>query len=479
MTELCDLSAVQLRRMIGRKAISPRELLASCLKRIDQVNPAINAVVTLDRDLAERQALAAEAAVLSGESLGLLHGLPVGIKDLNETAGLKTTFGSLLYKDNVPKADEGQIARIRAAGGMIFAKTNTPEFGAGAQTTNKVFGVSANPFDTRMTTAGSSGGSAAALATSMLPLCNGSDLGGSLRTPASFCGVVGFRPTPGRVAVENATRAFSPLAVEGPMGRTVEDVSLLLAAQVGHDDRDPFSRPGDPFQADPGWADLSRLKIAFSEDFGSLPVAQPIRHVFRARMKEIEPLFARMEARHHDIAGVHDIFERLRAAGFLAAYKDLTDEQKRLLGPNVLANIALGESYSAEQIAAAEAEHSNYYRRFLDFMNDWDFLICPAAPIAPFPKDQLYPKEIDGVAMKTYINWVALSYVITLTTCPSLVLPLGLDEQGLPFGIQIVGRRWGERHLLAVARSLEAALAGGKAARPLPDLAKLTGAHAR
>lgn len=477
MSELCDLSAVALRRMIGRKAVSPREVLASCLKRIDQVNPALNAVVALDRPAAEAQALAAEGAVMAGEPLGLLHGLPLGIKDLNETAGLRTTHGSLLYENHVPQEDEPGVARLRAAGGLIVAKTNTPEFGAGAQTTNKVYGATGNPFDPSLTCAGSSGGSAVALAASMLPLCNGSDLGGSLRTPAAFCGVIGLRPTPGRVPACDSTRAFTPFSVEGPMGRSVEDVALLLAAQAAHDDRDGFARLGAPFQPEVGFADLARLKVAFSEDLATAPVAQAIRRVFRQRRDKLAPLFAVAETCDPPLQGSHEIFERLRAMGFLASFRDLTPQQIEKLGPNVRANIALGQRYSTAAIAEAEAQHTAYYRRFLDFMEQWDYLICPAAPISPFPKDQLYPADIDGQPMATYINWVAISYAITLTTHPSLVLPCGLDEKGLPFGIQIVGRRWGERHLLAVGQALEAAMSEIPACRrPKPDLVRLIAA---
>ncbi|MCH6586773.1 MAG: amidase, partial [Proteobacteria bacterium] len=284
MTELCDLGAVALRRMIGAKEISPVELLDACIARTEAVDPAVNAMVTRDFERARETAKAAEQAVVAGDALGALHGLPIGIKDLNATEGLRTTQGSLLYEHNVPAADERVVAAVRAAGAVVFGKTNTPEFGAGANTRNRVFGATGNPFDPTLTPAGSSGGSAVALATGMVPLATGSDFGGSLRTPAGFCGVVGFRPTPGTVPNETRAVGLTPLSVQGPMGRSVADAALLLSAQVDDDRRDPFARPVDPaLQRAPGTVDLSRLRVAVSEDLGCAPVDDGIRAVFRSR----------------------------------------------------------------------------------------------------------------------------------------------------------------------------------------------------
>ena len=480
MTEPCDLAAVELRRLIGARKLSPVELLASCRKRIAAVNPALSAVVTVD-ERADAIARTAEQAVMQGESLGLLHGLPLGIKDLNETKGLRTTHGSLIYQDHVPAADDMVVARLRAAGGMIVAKTNTPEFGAGANTTNKVFGATGNPFDPSKTCAGSSGGSAVALATSMLPLCNGSDLGGSLRTPASFCGVVGLRPTPGRVPADRTTH-YGHLSVEGPMGRTVADVALLLAAQVAADQRDPIAAPafagGKVARglASPRPADLSSLRVAFSDNLGgAVPIARMLRETFGRRMQKIAPLFARAEERHPPLADAQPIFDVLRAVGFVAAHREVHYAKHRdKLGPNVINNVEKGLKLGVEEIAKAQVANAQLYRRFLGFMEDLDLFICPAASVSPFDKTKLYPTEIDGEPLASYTTWFAIASAITLTGHPSLVIPCGLDPLGMPFGVQLVGKRWGEAELLSAGLALEGALAeDAECRRPLPDLVAL------
>ncbi len=470
---LCDRSAVELRRLIGDKEISPRELLASCRERAAAVNPTVNAVVAED-PRAEQAAEAAEAAVLRGDSLGALHGLPLGIKDLTETEGLVTTFGSPLYADNVPAEDDPLVARLRQAGAVIAAKTNTPEFGAGANTTNAVYGVTGNPFNPAKTCAGSSGGSAVALATSMLPLCTGSDLGGSLRTPAAFCGVVGLRPTPHLVPDVSSSRVFSPLSVEGPMARSVADLRLLLWSMAGEDHLDPLSRP-TAGQGDDRIGDLASAKVALSEDLGVAPVSQAIRRLFRERSAEMAPLFKSCDQTDPEMGDATWVFETLRAVGFLANYREYYDKDPQLLGPNVRANVELGLTRSAVDVADAEVGHAKIYRGFQRFLDDYDFLIAPVASVSPFDKTQLFPQEIDGRPLETYISWIAITYAITLTCCPTIVLPCGLDEEGLPFAVQIVGRPWQEAQLLRFAESVEAALAAlPHCKRPIPDIAGLS-----
>jgi len=478
MSELCDLSAVELRRKIVSREISPVELLDSCLGRIEAVNPRLNAVVAMDVDAARKAARAAEEQVTKAETLGLLHGLPLGIKDLNETAGLRTTYGSPLFRDFVPQTDCGVVASMREAGGVILAKTNTPEFGAGANTWNDVYGATGNPFDPDKTCAGSSGGSAVALATGMLPLCNGSDLGGSLRTPASFCGVVGLRPTSGLVPDESRTVAFSPLPVEGPMGRTVADVALLLASQVRNDVRDPYARfwrnPESFAVLEP--VDLGRLRVAFSEDLGFAPVSQEVRDCFRDRRAKLAALFGTAEERDPDMGDADRIFEILRGVNFLAAHLQKVRESPDQVGPNVRANVELALTHTAEDVAWASAEHTRLYQRFTTFMQDLDLLIVPAAAVTPFPKSQNHPTEIDGKPLSSYIRWVALSYGLTLTTRPVLCVPCGTDRHGMPFGLQLVGRRFHEARLLAIGAALEAAMQHlPSCGRPVPDLSKLTG----
>ncbi len=475
MSEVVDRSALDLQAMIRRHALSPVELFDACVARIDAVNPAVNAMVALDLDRGREEARRAEAAVMRGAPLGPLHGLPVAVKDLSLTAGLRTTFGSLAYADHVPAADELMVARIRAAGGIIIGKTNTPEFGSGANTVNYVYGATVNPFAPTLSCAGSSGGSAVALATGMVPLATGSDLGGSLRTPASFCGVVGHRPSPGTVPTDQARDGWSPLAVDGPMGRTVGDAALLLSAMVGPTDLDPIARDlsGEAF-APLAAVDLRRLRVAFSEDLGCLPIDPGVRASFRAAAERIAPLFAAVEWRAPDFGPVHETFEDLRAVAYAHAFGDYVRDMGDLAGPNVRANVRLAEDLSVARIGRAHALQTELFRRVGRFFRDVDLLICPAAPVVPFPVGTVYPAEIDGVAMDTYIRWVALSYAITLTTHPATVIPCGRGPTGLPFGIQLVGRHRDDAGTLAIAAALEARLAGDPVlARPRPDVAVL------
>lgn len=478
MGELCDLSAVDLRRRIGTKEISPVEVLESCIGRMERINGAVNAIVSTCLERAREEAAAAEKAVLDGDDLGLLHGLPVAVKDLEATAGLRTTFGSLIYKDNVPAADQRSVAAVRAEGGIVFAKANTPEFGAGANTRNRVFGATGNPFDPALTPAGSSGGSAVAVATGMTPLATGSDFGGSLRTPAAFCGVAGFRPSPGVVPAETRPVGLTPLSVLGPMARSVEDAALLLQAQMDEDRRDPFSGRLDPalFQGLEG-IDLSMLRVAVSEDLGCAPIDDGIRSVFRDRVGRFASVFASTENRDPDLGPVHEVFEILRGVNFIAAHHDRLEKHRDLLGPNVIDNTERGLAYSAKDVAWAHNEQSALYRRYLELFEDVDVLICPAASVSPFPHENLYVAEINGEAMPTYMRWLAITYGLTMATPPACVVPCGVDHRGLPFGIQVAGPNGADGLVLEVAHSLEKYFSGLEAcARPVPDLGALTSA---
>ncbi|MBD0276198.1 MAG: amidase, partial [Acetobacteraceae bacterium] len=345
--EPCDLPAAEARRLIGRKALSPVELLESCLRRVEAVNPAVNAVVALDANRARAAAREAEAAVMRGDHLQPLHGLPVGIKDLEETAGLRTTYGSPIFRDFVPDADCGMVDRIRAAGGIVLGKTNTPEFGAGANTRNAVYGATGNPFDPARSAAGSSGGSAVALATGMAPLCSGSDTGGSLRNPAAFCGVVGFRPSSGLVTSEKRGLGWSCLPVLGPMARSVPDTALLLSAMASDDAYDPLAytlhaRPvrGEKALFHPvRQIDLSTLSLAFSEDFGMAPVEETVRAAFRGVAAAASKLFRASGEAHPDCTDGDTAFEVLRAGNFLHSHGEKVRTRPQDVGPNVRANV--------------------------------------------------------------------------------------------------------------------------------------------
>lgn len=477
MTELCDLDAVALRRLIGRRAISPVELLRSCIERIERVNPTLNAITATCFERARAEAEAAERAVMAGGPLGPLHGLPIGIKDLQETEGLKTTFGSKLFAGHVPARDERTVAAVRAAGAIVVGKTNVPEFGAGGNSTNPVYGATGNPFDPERTCGGSSGGSAVALATGMVPLATGSDTGGSLRLPAAFCGVVGHRPSPGLVPSERRSFGWAPISVLGPMGRTVPDTALLMSAMAANDARDPLAVPeGGPECYFPlPSADLAGLRVAVSPDLGFAPVDRRIRETFRQSLDRVRGVFASVEEVDPPLDDADEIFEVLRALQFVAAHGERAPEEAALLGPNIVANVEQGLAMSFKDAARAQAAATALYRRFTAFMADYDLLICPAVSIPPFPHAQLYCDEIDGTPARTYFHWLALTYGLTLTAHPVLALPCGLDPTGAPFGIQLCGRRGGDRRLLALAAALEAHLATlPDLARPLPDIERLS-----
>lgn len=478
--EPCDLSATEARRLIGQKKLSPRELLASCLNRIEDVNPALNAVVAIDEAGARRDAEVAEDAVMSGDTLGLLHGLPLGIKDLQATGGLKTTWGSLIYKDHVPDADEDGVANLRSEGALIFSKTNTPEFGAGANTKNRVYGPTGNPFDPDKTCGGSSGGSAVALATGMMPLATGSDYGGSLRTPSGFCGVVGFRPSPGIVPDAGRAVALNPFSVNGPMARCVEDAHLLLRAQIDWNTGDPYCGDDASDLAEPlSELDLASLSVAISPDLGCAPLDNAHRDLFKQRVATFSNVFNAAEERDPDFANVHDVFEILRGVNFVAAHKDRLDNHRDLLGPNVIDNTERGLKYTAADVAWAHVEQSKLYRSILGFFDEHDLIICPAASVSPFPHAQLAIDTVNGEQMPTYMRWLAMTYAPTTALCCAAVLPCGLDQHGLPFGIQIIGPRGADADVLSAAYALEKVLADTpETARPQPDLAALKSAPA-
>lgn len=475
MTDACDLSAVEARQMIGNKQLSPVELLDSCLTRIEKTNGALNALVAMDVDAAKAEAKSAEEAVMAGAELGLLHGLPVGIKDLDATAGLRTTWGSLIYENHVPEEDGDMVGNVRAAGANILAKTNTPEFGAGANTTNKVYGPTGNPFDQFKTCAGSSGGSAAALAAGMVPLATGSDYGGSLRTPAAFCGVTGYRPSPGLVPATGRPISLNPFAVLGPMGRTVADTYLLLLAQLDSDKRDPFSSDdGLRLPESLSGVDLGSVRVAFSADLGCAPVDNAIRSIFTARSKAFGGVFAEAYDRDPDLTDVHECFEILRGVNFVGAHRERLENHRDLLGPNVIDNTERGMAYSLPDVAWAHNVQTKIYYEFDRFFEDADILICPAASVSPFPHSQLFVEEINGDTMPTYMRWLAITYGLTMALPAACVLPCGLDDRGMPFGIQIVGPNGSDELVLQVAQSLEQVLAqNSDTRRPLPDLSKL------
>ncbi|GFM50209.1 amidase [Pseudomonas cichorii] len=473
-SDLLSKSATELCALIGNKQLSPVELLNACIQRIETLNPKINAFSATCFERAHQEAKKAEQAVMQGKPLGLLHGLPIGIKDLEETADVLTTYGSQLFRDNVPSHDNLFVARLRGAGAIMVGKTNVPEMGAGANTRNVVWGATGNPFDPNLNAGGSSGGSAAALAVDMVPLCSGSDTGGSLRIPAALCGIVGLRPSPGLVPSERKKLGWTPISVVGPMGRTVADTLLQLRASAGLGQSDPLSYAVDSYEFAPRPIDLSQLRVGYSEDFGSCAVDNEIRAVFRAKIDALKPLFKSCEAIDLNLESAHRTFDVLRAEAFVAGLQDAHERDPDALGPNTRANYEMGAAMSLQDCVKAHGEQSRIFRSFQQQFERYDLILAPTTPVSPFPWTELYLREVNGVPLDNYYRWLALCYTITLTTNPAVSIPCGLDHKGMPFGLQVIGGFRGDATLMACAQALEEASTGDpRLARPRPDLQKL------
>ena len=477
-TDPADFTAIEARQLIARRQLSPVELTDACIARTEAINPAINAVVASDFNRMREEARQAEATVMNGGPLGPVHGLPLGVKDMIDVTGLPTTFGSELFRDNIAVKDDAIVAAMRKAGAVVLGKTNNPEFSAGGNTVNTVYGPTGNPHDPAKSAAGSSGGSAAALATGMAPLCTGSDTGGSLRNPAAFCGVVGFRPSPGVVPGDNRGPALIPLPTSGPMARTVADTALMLSVMARPDPLDPYTTviDGRTLWNPKGFStlkrrDLSSLKVAFTEDFGFAMTEKVVRRAFRERAAYLSPLFATAEETGPDCTDADRIFAVLRAVMMLSAHHANTLKYPGGFGPNIMANVAEGLSYSALDVADAMNRQGAYYRNWQRFFETYDYVLSPAVTISPRDWHELYPKEIDGVETESYYQWLALAYGSTISGQPSITIPMGRDELGMPFGLQIVGKRNDDQGVLEVAAEIEAVIAGDSTfGTPKPDL---------
>ncbi|HET7477891.1 MAG TPA: amidase [Rubrobacteraceae bacterium] len=462
-TDLCLLGAVDLARLIRSRETSAVEVMRAHLERIEQANPAVNAIVTFLPERALEGARRADRALHRGEEAGPLHGLPVAHKDLADTAGIRTTYGSRIYKDHVPERDNLTVERLKRAGAISVGKTNTPEFGAGSQTFNAVFGATRNPYDLSKTCGGSSGGAAVALACGMLPIADGSDMGGSLRNPAAFCNVVGLRPSPGRVPSWPSMAPWSPLSVEGPMGRSVEDVALMLSAIAGPDPRAPLSisEPGGGFDPLPE-RDFRGTRIAWSPDLGGLPVERQVREVFETSGKMMEEIGCGVDEAAPDFSGADEVFKVLRAWQFELAYGGLLDSHRDLLKDTVVWNIEEGRRLTGPRIGAAERQRAEILERVRLFMERYEFLVLPTTQVAPFGVRTPYVEEIDGEPMETYIDWMKSCYYITVTGLPAVSVPGGFTPEGLPVGVQIVGRWRDEIGVLQLARAFERATRFGE-----------------
>lgn len=458
LTDLLRMTARQVVGLLKAGKVSPAELIDASLARIGEVEPAVNALPTLCPERARKAARRLDPKEAAHP--GWLAGLPIAIKDLTEVEGVRTTFGSPIYADHVSPHSDILVENLERHGGVVLAKSNTPEFGAGANTFNEVFGKTRNPWNTDLTCGGSSGGAATALAAGEIWLATGSDLGGSLRIPASFCSVVGLRPSPGRVARAPTKLPFDLLSVQGPMGRTVGDVALLLDAMSGEDASDPISLPAPavPFQAAVDRPTVPR-RVALSLDLGGLmPVDAEVRAATIAAAKRFESLGARVEEACPDLSASREVFQVLRAIRFAANLQPLLESHRELLKPDVVWNIEAGLKLNGGDVAAAERGRTRIFQSVATFFETYDLLLTPAVIVPPFAVDQRYVTEVDGHRFETYIDWLIASFAITLTSCPALSLPAGFTADGRPIGVQLVGPAHGEAALLSAAASLETAL---------------------
>ncbi len=459
--DLCFVSATDLAQLYRARKVSPLEVMQAVLARIDAVNPAVNAYVTVARESALAAARRATRMLSrKARTLPLLHGVPVSIKDLYATKGIRTTWGSLIYRDHVPDEDDLVVQRLKAAGAIVIGKTNSPEFGAGGNTFNAVFGATRNPWNPALTCGGSSGGAAVAVATGLGPLAQGSDLGGSLRVPASFCGVVGFRTTPGLVPSHPRALVWDTLGVAGPIARTVADVALMLAAMAGPDDRHPLSYEVDASQftravkspSIKGW------RIAWTPDLdGLIPVDEEVCHVAEDAVKLFRRLGARVEAACPSFAEVPDIIRGTRAVTMVALHADKLPQWREQMQKDLVSDVEQGLALTTRDIARSELLRSALWQRVRSFMDSRDLLVLPTVALKPFPVEQPYPTEINGKPLDNYFQWFSLTYAITLTGLPAISVPCGFTRSGLPVGLQIVGRRRQEAAVLRAAAAFEAA----------------------
>jgi amidase len=471
--ELIGLSVVSLVERLRGGEITPHDLLDAVESRIAKVNPLVNALPTLCFDRARRHADALLKLPSSGR--GRLAGMPLPIKDLTNVAGVRTTQGSLIFAEFTPTGSDVLVERLEAEGGIIYAKSNTPEFGAGANTFNDVFGATLNPYDTSLSAAGSSGGAAVALATGMAWLAHGSDMGGSLRNPASFCGVVGMRPTVGRVAQSSALCVDGTLGVQGPMARTVEDLALLLDAMSGDDQRDPLSKPR-PTQSflsatRSGW---KPARVAYSSDLGITPVDPQVADITRRAALRFAEAGVLVEETHPDFSQAHESFQVLRAQNFAMSLGAHLEKHRDKLKPEVIWNIEKGFGLTVAQVARAEQQRAEMTSGAVKFFETYDLLLCPATIVPPFPIGERYVTACNGVKFETYVDWLAIAYAITLACAPALSLPCGFTHEGLPVGLQVVAAPNADWRVLAGAHLLEDILKLNTGAPIEPQTSKTT-----
>jgi amidase len=459
-SELCFLTAAELARLIRNRDVSCEEVMQAHVAQIERVNPKVNAIITFLPEQALASARAADTRLARGDAPSAnaapLYGLPVAHKDLAVTKGIRTTFGSPIYKDFVPQTDALIVERLKAAGALTLGKTNTPEFGAGSQTFNTVFGATRNPYDTSKTCGGSSGGAAVALACGMLPIADGSDLGGSLRNPASFCNVAGFRPSAGRVPSWPTFDAWYPLSVVGPMARAVRDLALQLQAIAGPDPRAPLSidEPAALF-ARPLERDFRGVRMAWSRDLGGLPVDPRVTAVLDAQRGVFEAMGMIVEDADPDLSGADEVFKTLRAHHFELSYGQLLETNRDDLKDTVIWNIEQGRRLTGPDVGRAEVMRTELYHRMRALTERYEFLAAPVAQVLPFDVNEPWVRAINGQPMQTYVDWMKSCYFITVSGSPAISIPCGFSAEKLPVGLQLVGRSRGDFAVLQLAHAFE------------------------
>jgi len=457
--DLTRLSAVELARLIRARKTSPFEVAQAHLAAIERLNPEVNAFCTVAAEKALGWARDAEVAVMKRKKLGPLHGVPVGIKDLTPTAGIRTTWGSTLFAEHVPTADAEVVIRLKAAGAIVLGKTNTPEFGAGANTINKVFGATRNPWNTALSASGSTGGGAAALAARMVPLAEGTDFGGSLRTPAAFCGVVGLRTTAGLVPKHPTTLPWHDQSVAGPMARSAEDCALLLDAMTGLSSKSPLSCGAPWRSARERVADakhLKKLRLAYAPDIAAIGVDQEIERICRTAASDLAAAGASVDQIEINMGDGRDAFLALRGEAMLGNHLDRLDRIGEL-GDNLAGNIRAGLALKITDVARAEHKRAEIWHRWRGLFEKYDLVLTPTAPVPPFPVEKNYPDVIYGRKLQHYIDWIAPTFLVSLAALPAVSVPAGLTSAKLPVGLQIIGSRFSEPLILTVAKFVEAA----------------------
>ena len=460
MSELLFSSVRQLSDLLTSRKLSSRELLDASLAQIDRVNPSLNAIVTLDREGAYANADAVDARRANGLPTSPLAGLPIAIKDLEPVKGMRTTMGSPILKDWVPDYDSIMVERYRSHGLTLLGKTNTPEFGLGSQTFNAVFGATKNPWDISKTCGGSSGGAAVAVASGMLPFADGSDMGGSLRNPANFCGVVGLRPSPGRVPSYPSINLWGTLSVLGPLARTAEDASWLLSIQAGDDPRAAMGRCGDPTVfREPLDRDFKGVRIAWSPTLGGLPVEKGVRTALQSSLKRFEAIGAIVEEAEPDLAIADNAFQVMRASNLINSLGGHYKNHKALLKDTAVWNIEQGLKLTGEQVAEAQAQQSKCFERMQQFLTKYDYFICPVNQVLPFDINTPFPMEIDGTRLDTYLDWMKSAFRITMTSHPAASAPVAFAANGMPVGMQIVGHYGCELEVLQLVHAVQLPLA--------------------